>query len=746
MVNGAKSGTWLIIEREEQLYASRDALEEWRLLLDPDVASIKFKGQEYWPLAAIPGYRSKLDFANQSVELLFAPQAFSGTRLGLKVATELAVDRPVPSLFVNYDINYQRSALRGAPGIENLGMLNEIGFSSELGVLTTTAVGQNLTDHILGGGPRRFLRLETTLTTHQPDQKQTLRIGDSATRPGMFGSTVYFGGVRFGTNFNLTPGFISQPVPILSGSSSAPSTVSLYVNDVLRQTSNVPTGPFAIDNFPILTGGGEARLVVRDLLGRETVTTQSFFTSTRLLAPDLNDWSLEAGKVRQDLGTYSNHYGATFARGLWRHGYSDRLSFGGVTEVSANQKKLEFGFTSSLLGQWLGNVAIAASNETNLGNGHQWLLGLERQQLRTGIYLQAQGATENFRELGQGLEVKPLKLQLAGNVSYSTPSLGVFGVGFASVTPYDSGRVKTMSMNYSMSLSKQGSLNLSLSHSQGATSASAFGLSLVWPLPGNGPVISGSSTRNGKELDYYVATAQNPTLDGKLGWRVLAGQQQKQARAEGGVQYFGPDGNLSGDVSSSPNQNSLRVSGSGGLVVTDGNLFVTRRATESYALVEVGGYPNVGVGLGSNTLTKTNTDGIALIPNLAPYQQNQVRLNPQDLPLSAEIDSIEHIASPGWRSVVRAKFPVRAGRGALLRIRLDDNDVVPPGAVVRIEGDDKEFYVARRGEAFVTGLQTKNLVILKWKERQCRIEVDLPPGTPDDIPRLGPFICHGVPR
>ena len=73
-----------------------------------------------------------------------------------------------------------------------------------------------------------------------------------------------------------------RPVPVLSGMSSAPSTVELYVNDALRQTSRVPTGPFAIDNFPLLTGSGQARIVVRDLLGRETVLVQDFFTHSSL--------------------------------------------------------------------------------------------------------------------------------------------------------------------------------------------------------------------------------------------------------------------------------------------------------------------------------------------------------------------------------------------------------------------------------------------------------------------------------
>jgi len=123
-----------------------------------------------------------------------------------------------------------------------------------------------------------------------------------------------------------------------------------------------------------------------------------------------------------------------------------------------------------------------------------------------------------------------------------------------------------------------------------------------------------------------------------------------------------------------------------------------------------------------------------------------VRLDPRDLPLSAEIDSIEQVAVPAWRSVVKVTFPVRSGRGALLKIRLDDGDVAPAGAIVQIEGDKQEFYVARRGEAFVTGLQPTNRVRLKWNDQQCTFDVKLPPESPDEIPRVGPLLCKGITR
>jgi outer membrane usher protein len=131
---------------------------------------------------------------------------------------------------------------------------------------------------------------------------------------------------------------------------------------------------------------------------------------------------------------------------------------------------------------------------------------------------------------------------------------------------------------------------------------------------------------------------------------------------------------------------------------------------------------------------------------LMAYQDNSVRVDPNELPMSAELDSIEQIAVPPWRSAVKVVFPVRSGRGALLRIVFDDGDVAPAGAIARIKGDSQEFYVARRGEAFVTGLQTTNRVMLDWKRQQCEFEVTLPAETPDEVPRLGPLLCTGVTR
>ena len=745
VINGYKSGTWLMLEYDGKLHATHDAFEDWRVRLDTATQSIAYKGQNYWPLSAVPGYQGKLNTAEQSLEVLFSPSVFNATRLTQEINKKPVLSAVLPSAFFNYDLNYARSALRAAPSVEDLGLLGELGFSNDWGVLTNSFSARNLTGNNSLGTPRRLTRLESTFTRNFPEQNKTLRFGDTATRAGLLGRNVYFGGIQFGSNFALTPGFVSQPAPVLTGTSASPSTVELYINNVLRQTSTVPTGPFAINNLPTLNGNGDARLVVRDQLGRETVITQSFFSNGRLLTPGLNDWSVEAGRLRQDLGTASIKYGSAFTSGTWRRGYNPRLTLEGRTELTAELRTLQAGAIAGLPFGLLGNAAVTTSRKNSVGTGRQWLLGLESSGLRSSTFVQAQGASRNFRQLGQLDSSSPTQMQLAANWTYTLPRWGTFGLGYASASRYDSSRVNSYSVNYSVQINKQVSLNLIANEVRGDARASSLGVNLTILFDHNRIATVTANSRNGSN-DLYATVSQNPDATNPLGLRTLVGKLQNQERQEAGLYYLGQRGVVTADISRSPNQTALRLGANGGVVLAESNLFATQRLLDSFALVGVKGYANIGVGLGSNVQARTNANGIAMIPRLSPYQSNQIRLDASELPINAEIDSIEQYAVPAYRSAVKITFPVRSGRGALLKMLLDDGDVAPAGAIAQIEGDKQEFYVARRGEAFVTGLRAQNRITLSWKGQQCTFDVALPEEMPDEFPRLGPLACQGVER
>lgn len=739
-VNGEQSGTWPFVERQGHLYASREALDEWRLRVPAGTQPITVRGTEYWPLSVIPGFASKPNYSEQAVELTFTPEAFNATQVSTAKSARPRVSPVLPSAFLNYEINYNRASTSGSETTSDLGALVEAGASNELGLLTSSFVGRNLAR--TGTADSGWTRLETTFTRNWPEEHRTLRLGDSATRIGMWGRSVYYGGLQFGTNYALTPGFVTQPIPIVRGVSAAPSTVDLYVNGVLRQTTQVPAGPFAVDNTAALTGGGEARLVVRDILGREVVITQPFFTSSNLLASGLSDWTLDAGAVRRDLGLSNGSYGAGFGAATWRHGISDELSTELRTELSGSVRTGGVGFVAALPGTVLGRAALTTSQDDSAGTGRQWLLGVERQWLTTVIQAQVQGASNGFRTLGQENQDQVNRLQAGLNVSHTAAGFGT--VSFAAVrsTYWSREPLTTVSVNYSRRLFSQSTLTASWSRASGAGQGGSVGLSVLIPLENNQQVAAYAQRRGGLQ-DAYATATRTASFENQWGWRVLGGELNSQEHAEGGLYYQGRRGNVYAEVSGSANQSSLRTGGSGAFVLAGGNLFSTRRIEQSYALVEVKDYPDIGVGIGSNMVTKTDDSGLAVLVNLMPYAANQIRLNPQDLPVSAEIDSIEDIVVPPLRSAVKLEFPVRSGRAALLRILLEGGEPAPAGAQVRIKGDAREFWVARRGEAYITGITPSSVLSLEWKGQTCPLSVVLPPLARDDIPRVTAS-CSGV--
>src|SRR3546814_10276730 len=93
---------------------------------------------------------------------------------------------------------------------------------------------------------------------------RSLSVGDSITRGGIGGLPLRYGGIRFGRNFEVQPGFVTLPMPSLNGSAPLPSVVDIYVNDALVGSLDLKPGPFQVVDAPIVSGNGEVNLVVRD--------------------------------------------------------------------------------------------------------------------------------------------------------------------------------------------------------------------------------------------------------------------------------------------------------------------------------------------------------------------------------------------------------------------------------------------------------------------------------------------------
>ena len=744
LVNGSRAGNWVLLEQDGVLYAPEDALQEWRVTRSAHAVPLDIRGQRWYPLSSVPGFSAQIDTANQSVDLRFSPQAFSATRLAQDVVQRPVLSPAIPAAFLNYDLNFTTDAGRGTPTNHELGALLEVGASNGWGALTSSFVGTGLLGSTAAGGAQ-WRRIETTLSRDFPQQNITARIGDSSTRAGIGGRSAYFGGVQIARNFGLTPGFITQPIPLVTGVSSAPSTVELYINDTLRQTSRVPAGPFSIENLPALTGSGQARVVVRDLLGRETVLVQDFFTDTSLLEKGLSDWSFQAGALRRNLLLESNDYGQRFASGLFRHGLTNSQTLEARAEAGQDTQGLALALTTTLSTHVIGQVSAARSHDQASGGGYQGTLGLEQRSLRHGFSARVEAATPGYRQLGYSSGFLPPRTTATFSYNYMHPTLGNFGAAYAHSISSFTGTLNSYTLNYGTRIGEASSLSLMLTRVTGASDGRAIGISFVVPLGGSKTSSSNATYRDG-QTDTYTSIVAPLTQETGFGGRAVAGTRAGRGYSEGGLYYQGGKGFASADVSASGAQQSVRLGARGGVAVADAQVFAARRIEDSFAVVEVPGYAGIGVGFQGSSLTRTDANGVAILPRLRAYDTNSIRLDPRELPINAELDTIEQLAVPAARSAVKVVFPVRRGRGALVKLVLDDGLAVPAGAEVELVGDGKEFFVARRGEAFITGLQSRNDIRVRHNGQQCAVVVVLPPAAEDEIARVGPLTCSGVKR
>lgn len=742
VLNGANVGNWLLLQTPGGLHAPKEALDAWRVKPKTTETRVVFQQDNWYPLTSIDGYEAQLNPATQSIDLRFAPTAFSTTRVTDEEPELPAVSRAEPAAFVNYDLAWSRSRVSGMAPSKELGALTEWGFTGPSGVLTSSFLGRHVQSKDMGTSAQ-WRRLETSFTRDFRERKLSMRLGDSTTRTGLTGRPFYFGGIQIARNFDLVPGFISQPLPLFAGSSSVPSTVELYINDALRQTLNVPAGPFTIENAMPISGDGRARMVVRDALGRETLISQSFFSHAELLEDGLSDWSLELGAVRNNLGLTNADYGERFASGLWRYGVSKRLTMEARGEWSRHTRGLGLGISQALPWQALGQASLAWSEQDNQRQGLQWTLGSEYGNAQQAFALQAQGATANYRTVGQNDALEPAKWQISGSFSHTHTSTGTFGLGMAMLQTRQQGRLNTYSLSHTLRVGAQGSLSTVFTRVHGTSSGTLFAVSLLWPLERQINTSAYVTQRSG-QTDVYSSVSQGLRGDTGMGWRALGGTRNGSAFGEAGVYLQGKRSQLTADVSTSSAQQTMRLGSQGGLVLMGGRVFLARPVQDSFALVNVSGLAGVGVSFQGREVARTDAQGLALLTGLQPYSANNVRLSPSDLPLSVEIDSLEQVVVPRRRSAVKLGFSVRRGLAALVTVRFPDGQTAPAGAEIELVGDTQRFPVGRGGQAFITGLKNSQQLRLHWKGGSCLMPLLLAPGAPDDIARPPPLVCESA--
>ena len=197
------------------------------------------------------------------------------------------------------------------------------------------------------------------------------------------------------------------------------------------------------------------------------------------------------------------------------------------------------------------------------------------------------------------------------------------------------------------------------------------------------------------------------------------------------------------EVQETQEDRSWRASTAGSLTWLGGQAFMAREVGEGFAVAQVGDFRDVRVYVENQEVGRTDASGSLLLPGLRPYERNQVRIEPNDLPMGTNIGVYDLTVAPAYRSGAVINFDVRRSQPVMFTAILGDGVFVPEGAVVGSDHGTGDALVGTQGTVFLPDLAEKTSLTISWGDAYCMVEIDAP-DSDETLPHLGDVPCEVV--
>lgn len=724
-LNGALVGDELGVCDDQRCWLPRAALSGWRIDIPAGIRSVHVDGADLVSLAELPGIAWRFDLAGQRVALTVAAAAFAGSVRDLGATALPCLDAAIPGSFLNYSIQHSRAA-----GDSRSSAHLEWGLFGRAGAFTTTAILSS------GNG---YERLDSTWLIEQPERLASIRLGDSITDGGQWGRARRFAGVQWGNNFALRPDLVTFPLPAASGSSAVPATVDIYVDQVLRSRTEVPAGPFEFNNLPVTTGSGEVDMVVRDAYGREQHVRLDYFVSPQLLTPGLRAFEYNFGLQRSGLGE-STRYRDPIAVVTERIGISDRLTAEWHSEITADQVRSGLGAVTLAHG---GLYALSVAGSTS-AHGSGWLASVGYEWRGDSLFGSAGAsfASTGFDAASPAAE-RSARRRLHAALGWSLPIGGSIAVSYLRQDRFEDEPFEFASLGYQFALGRLGHVQLSAARTLSPFEDTALSLHYALPLGDGGNASVEWMRQDDAAAERLQLQRSAPPLGG-FGYRFAL--EPGATRLDLGISARRQHGEYTVELARFMSEVSYRAEIAGGLAWIGGELYAGQRSSESFAVVIVDDFPDVGIYADHRLVARTDERGRALIPGLRAWQRNRIGIEQGDLPFEAHVDALEMTVTPPARSGLQVDFPVRREHSAQLRIVFEDELAIPATAVVEDFDSGAPVVLGLDGLVLLAGVRPGDLALrVRWRSRECRVPVRIPAEIPPGLD-LGTHRCAGIER
>ncbi len=687
---------------------------------------------EYVALSRTPGLKATLNFGALELAVVADVGLFAGTALSFERERAMAPTRETGA-FVNYDVSGQRE---GRIDTYN-GFVELVGFTP-WGSLISTGIVTYV------NGVTNAVRLDTAFQRDFRDTRTRLRVGDSATVAGQFGSSVRFGGVQFGTEDAVDPRFVWRPLLSFAGSATVPSTVDVFLNSGLQRRFEVQPGPFSVENIATLAGRGSARMVVRDATGREVVIEQPFFTVPGQLRQGVSRYSLSAGWLRDAYALDSNQYGPAVAAAYWRYGLTHAIT----TELRAEgQHRGPASVAGSILVPFGSGLSISASAAASRAFGkHGATGGLAYNFSGPRFSFGAQWDTSDaaYRTLGGTETIAPPRHRMATNASVNLGPIGSLSAAYVRAESFGRSVTQQATLNHFYPISKEWKLSSSFSHTLSTPRFWSATLGLSW-YGGNGLSAGVTGRTNCDSLCDRDGTTTEPQAyiasraDGYTGLNWQLDTNRNRGRAKG--EWLTDFGALSAEAYGGYKRDTtrgVRLGGRGALAFMDGTFAAGQPISDSFVMVrtpEAAGLPISGSNARGVTL---DGRGTALLTRVIGYEPVTVGVAQEALPINV-VSSAKPVtlAVPAKAGAV-ARIAARKTAPATFTLVDLNRKPVMPG--INVEVGDEKTKVGLDGLVYLEVLRGQTNGIARQNGRRCSFIVPAPPAN-EIFPNVGEIQC-----
>lgn len=703
VVNGENHGSLVELQqRADGLWIDASVLR---------AADLEVAGDGALLLAGVTGLSAQFDASAQRLLLNADPKLLPRRRHIVQERRRARAESGLGAV-LNYDLYVQQGAgTRSASLWSEQRLFGPVRMASSTGVFKTDA------------SRVRYVRFDSFARYLDENRALALTVGDFIGNALPWTTAVRMGGIQIARSFRMRPDLVTMPLPSFAGQASVPSSVDLFINDHRQSRTDVKPGRYVLDNVPVVTGAGEARIVTRDAVGREIASTTPFYVTPELLRPGLVDFSVEVGALRQGYGLRSFDYGRAVAMGSVRAGLLPSLTFEGHGVVTPRLTTLGAGsvWTPGLWGSLHGSVMLS---RTAGASGTQMTAGYAYASPHFGFAAEHRRRSPSFADLGSfdlaHLPGRERRTQV--NASWAIDRIGSLGITYTAGRARDGFRLRVLTGSLSLPIGRQVSAYVAADHDfeRGATSAQ---LRLVVPF-GRAVVTGGAAyePRRGASAQLSAARAIGP--QGGFGFQASGAVAGNDRIGQGTVNWRG--GLVEVELGGATRRGSTAFWGSaaGSLAFLDGAAFAANSLPDAFAVVSTG-LPGVSVEYENQPVGKTDRHGRLFVPRVSPYHASRFAIDPLALPVDTVAERIETrvVLREGSGTVVR--LPVRRYAGITLVLTDATGTPMPAGSIIRFEGGGTGI-VGWDGVVHLEGAAGALSLTVETANGPCRADVRLP--------------------